>query len=219
MALGLAVFIVLGFAQFAARGFVDYRTVPFWFHVHGIAMVTWLALIIIQSRLARGASLAVHRRLGWSTAALIPVLIVLAFVTMAAALHAHVQPPFFTPTYFLALVTVEALAFGGLAGTALLLRRDTNWHARLILGAAVIAMQPALGRILPMPLLGPWGEWLGMLVQLGAVGLIVRHDWRQFGRFHPATGTVAATVVAAHIAPALVAALPAVRTLAMELSG
>src|SRR3546814_6811155 len=44
MAIGLAVFIVFGFAQFTARGFVDPLRAPFWVHLHGAAMLGWLAL-------------------------------------------------------------------------------------------------------------------------------------------------------------------------------
>ena len=51
MAIGLAVFIVLGFLQFALRGFVDPVAAPFWVHLHGVAMLAWLALLIVQPTL------------------------------------------------------------------------------------------------------------------------------------------------------------------------
>src|SRR3546814_9278910 len=51
MAIGLAVFIVFGFAQFTARGFVDPLRAPFWVHLHGAAMLGWLALLIVQPTL------------------------------------------------------------------------------------------------------------------------------------------------------------------------
>src|SRR3546814_7446343 len=53
MAIGLAVFIVFGFAQFTARGFVDPLRAPFWVHLHGAAMLGWLALLIVQPTLVR----------------------------------------------------------------------------------------------------------------------------------------------------------------------
>src|SRR3546814_1781481 len=65
MAIGLAVFIVFGFAQFTARGFVDPLRAPFWVHLHGAAMLGWLALLIVQPTLVSRRNLVLHRRLGW----------------------------------------------------------------------------------------------------------------------------------------------------------
>src|SRR4051794_25188048 len=65
MAFWLSLFIVFGFLQFAARGFVDYRAVPVWFHLHGMAMTTWLGLTCVQAWLANSGTIALHRRLGW----------------------------------------------------------------------------------------------------------------------------------------------------------
>ena len=44
LTIGLSLFIVFGFAQFALRGFVPYMQVPIVFHVHGAAMLAWLGL-------------------------------------------------------------------------------------------------------------------------------------------------------------------------------
>lgn len=55
MAIGLAVFIILGFLQFALRGFVDPAKAPWWVHLHGVAMLAWLGLLVAQPTLeARG---------------------------------------------------------------------------------------------------------------------------------------------------------------------
>src|SRR3546814_8852420 len=64
MAIGLAVFIVFAFLQFALRGFVDPVAAPFWVHVHGAAMLAWLALLIAQPTLVTRDNLARHRQLG-----------------------------------------------------------------------------------------------------------------------------------------------------------
>lgn len=217
MALGLAVFIILGFLQFAARGFVDYSAVPIWFHLHGAAMTAWLVLTIVQAHLANRGSAVWHRRLGWTGVALLPVIACFAVMTLVAALHAHLWPPFFTPVFFVSLVSTEVLIFVGLVVAAILRRRETDWHARLILGAMVIGMEPALGRLLPMPLLGPWGGWLSLVVQLGAIVFIIRFDRREQGTVHAATWVVAVTVVAAHILSLLVSQIPAVGDIAARL--
>ncbi|MBU6268034.1 MAG: hypothetical protein KGN34_10865 [Sphingomonadales bacterium] len=218
MALRLSLFILFGFLQFAARGFVDYRTVPVWFHLHGAAMTCWLGLLVVQSTLADTGSLALHRRLGWSSAALVPVIWVLAIMAVTTALRVNLVPPFFTPAFFLALVTIETTMFAGMVAFAIACRRQTDWHSRLLLGATILLMEPALGRLLPMPLLGPWGQWLAMAIQLGVVGLIVRHDRRELGAVHQATWIAVLAVVVSHVATELAAMLPAVDSAARAIA-
>ena len=78
MTIGLSAFILFGFLQFAARGFVDYRAVPLIFHVHGGVMVAWLALLTTQATLAARDNLAIHRQLGWVGAVLATLIAPLA---------------------------------------------------------------------------------------------------------------------------------------------
>jgi hypothetical protein len=214
MSLVLALFILFGFLQFAARGFVDYRAVPVVFHLHGIAMTTWLGLTVVQSALADRGSLALHRRLGWTSLGLVPVIVVLASVTCLTSLRIHMFPPFFTPAYFLALVHITALAFAGLVAMAIARRRDTGWHKRLIIGALALIMEPALGRLLPMPLMNGWGDWTAMLIQLVPLAVMARHDGRRLGHVHPATLVSALVLVLTHVLVTLAAMLPPVQALA-----
>ncbi|MFC3212950.1 hypothetical protein [Novosphingobium panipatense] len=208
MTIGLSLFIVFGFAQFALRGFVPYMQVPIVFHVHGAAMLAWLGLAVTQALLARGAGRELHRRLGWASAVMLPTIIVLASMTCLAALRAGFFPPMFTPAYFLALVHVGIIVFATLVLAAVARRNEGDWHKRLMVGSMIVIMEPALGRVLPMPLLAPWGEWLVMAVQLGVVALIARHDRRERGHVHPATAAVAVAVVLAHVLIELLAISP-----------
>jgi len=210
MAAGLAAFILFAFAQFAARGFVDYRQVPLIVHFHGAAMTSWLLLLVIQATLAQRMDLATHRRLGWFGLALTLAIPPLAIATCVTVLRAHAFPPFFTASFFLVLVTVESLVFAGLVVAAIAMRRRTDWHRRLMIGAAIILLEPAFGRLLPMPLMGPWGEWVAMMLQLIAVGIVARHDRASQGKVHQATLLVAATVVFVHLFDTLVAMAPPV---------
>ncbi|MCB2079910.1 MAG: adenylate cyclase [Novosphingobium sp.] len=219
LALGLALFIVFGFAQFAARGFVDYGKAPVWLHFHGIAMLSWLALIVVQPTLAARGNLALHRRLGWLGAALAALIVGLgSYVSVQTIAIAHV-PPFFTAPYFLALTQIGVVAFGGLVVAAILRRRETQWHQRLIMGATILIMEPALGRVLPMPLMVPWGEWAVMVVQLLVLGIVMRHDRKTLGAIHPATTSVVIVVVLTHILVELAARTQFMASAAARIAG
>lgn len=218
MAIGLSLFIVLGFLQFAARGFVDYGRVPFVFHLHGAAMVSWLALLVVQAGLPSRGAHALHRRLGLSSVALVPIVVVLASATCITALRGGMVPPFFTPAFFLALVHVEVLLFAAMVAWAIAWRTRTDWHRRLMIGSTVILLEPALGRLLPMPLLGAAAPLAQVAVQLGVVAILANYDRRTIKAVHPATLATALVVVASHILIALVAALPAWQALAASIA-
>ncbi|KQZ73141.1 adenylate cyclase [Sphingopyxis sp. Root214] len=219
MAIGLAIFIVFGFLQFALRGFVDPVAVPFWVHLHGVAMLAWLALLIVQPTLVSRDNLALHRRLGWIGAGLALFITGLGIFTGLASLVLNRFPPFFSPPYFLALITVESLVFGLMVWAAIRRRHTTAWHRRLMIGATIVILEPALGRILPMPLMIGWSDIPIGLIQLGVVGIIALYDRRTLGRVHPATKAIAAIVIAVRITIYLLAMTPPVIALAERLAG
>ncbi len=219
MAIGLAIFIVLGFLQFALRGFVDPVAAPFWVHLHGALMLSWLALLIVQPTLVSRDNLALHRKLGWAGAALAILITCLGIFTGIASLALNRFPPFFTPPYFLALTTVESLVFGLLVWTAVRRRHTTAWHRRLMIGATIVILEPALGRILPMPLMIGWSDIPIGLIQLAVVGIIAVYDRRTLGRVHPATKVIAAIVIAVRITIYVLAMTPPVIALAERLAG
>ena len=219
MAIGLAVFIVFGFLQFALRGFVDPVAAPFWVHVHGVAMLAWLALLIAQPTLVSRNNLALHRQLGRIGGLLAIFITLLGIFTGIASLMLGRFPPFFTPPYFLALTVTESLVFGAMVAWAIRRRRATDWHRRLMIGATIVILEPALGRLLPIPLMGPWAEPAVALCQLAVVAIVAAYDRRSRGVVHPATWAVAAVVIATRVAISLLAMTPPVIALAERLAG
>lgn len=216
---GMALFILFGFAQFGARGMVDYTHVPIIFHIHGAVMVTWLGLLVTQAFLAGTGNLPLHRTLGWLSLIMVPLIVMIGSATCITALRLEIFPPFFSGPYFLALVHVSILFFAALMATAIVRRKDTAWHKRLILGSTILLLEPALGRLLPMPLIMPWGEWLSLAIQLGVAWQIVRDDRRTLGSVHPATGIVLATIVMSHVAYEGLALVPAWQEFAAGITG
>lgn len=196
----LALIIVFGFAQFALRGFVDVRTAPLRAHFHGLVMLAWLALFVTQNRLAETGQIAIHRRLG-RVGAVLALLVAgtASYLGYASVVDAR-QPPFFPPAYFLALTQLGALFFLFLVGWAVMKRRETEWHRRLMFASLIAILEPAFGRILPMPLIMPWGEWVVLAVQLGCFAILMRHDRKVLGGVHPATLAGALVVTLYHIA-------------------
>ena len=92
-AVALAVLIVFAFVQFAVRGFSNPATAPWWVHLHGVLMLAWLGLLIVQNRLAQGTDMALHRKLGWLGLGLVLALMVLGSFTGHKALELKRFPP------------------------------------------------------------------------------------------------------------------------------
>jgi hypothetical protein len=207
-AIVLAAFIMFGFLQFAARGYSSFSTAPAIVHLHGGLMVAWLGIFIAQNMLVHKGELAIHRKLGRFSALLVAVISVTMAMVGYHAVDIGRQPPFFSPPYFLALTFVGAIAFGGMVAWAVTLRRKVQWHRRVMLGAMFILLEPALGRLLPMPLIMPWGEWLTLAIQLAFVWVLARHDRKVLGSVHAATYAVAAILILSHVLFEVLAVMP-----------
>ncbi len=195
LALGTALFIFLSFAQWSARGMVNFRTEPVWAYLHGMTFFAWLALFVAQNRLAERGSLVLHRRLGWTGLGLAVLMVVLGCFTALRSIELHRVPPFFSNTYFLSLSVFDVAAFAILIAAGIVLRRQTQWHRRLMFGATVMLMEPALGRVIPAtffmaPLpwawLGTYGNLCQRLAQLAVLAIAMRHDKLTLGAVHPA---------------------------------
>lgn len=217
-AAALAAIIVFAFAQAAVRGFADPIAAPWWVHLHAALMLGWLGLLIAQNVLARNGSLALHRQLGWLGAGLVAAIVALGVFTGQKALELNRIPPFFTPAYFLGLTHLGVLIFGATVVWAIALRKQTQWHRRLMMGATILLLEPAFGRILPMPLLMPYGEWAVMVLQLAFAGIIMGHDKRTLGRVHPASIATALLVTGSHTAFELFAHIPAAQAFATAIA-
>lgn len=220
MAVGISVFIIFAFAQFSARGFVDFPAIPVWVHLHAVVFVGWLALFITQNLLAERGSLALHRRLGWLGAGLAAAMVVLGSFVSIKAIELGRQPPFFTPHYFLALTHVGVVAFAALVTAAIIRRRETEWHRRLMLSATVLLLEPAFGRVLPMPLIGgEAGEWYVLVLQIAVLGIAMLHDRKLSGRVHPALLWGAGVVALSHAGTSALSRFPPVVALAQSIAG
>ena len=206
----LAAFILFGFAQFAMRGFSSFGSAPPMVHLHGGLMVAWLGIFIAQNLLVHKGELGLHRKLGWFSAVLVAVIAVTGVLVGYNAVAEGRLPPFFSPPYFLALTAVGSLVFAAMVYWAVSLRRQVQWHRRIMLGAMFILLEPALGRLLPMPLIMPWGEWLTLGIQLIFVGVLARHDRKVLGSVNPATKAIAAILILSHVLFELLAVLPPV---------
>ncbi|MFT3763538.1 MAG: hypothetical protein QM761_13225 [Pseudoxanthomonas sp.] len=204
----MALVLVAGFSLNLAMGRSTFASPPR-FHAHALLFFGWTALYVTQNALAANNSLALHRRLGWLAAIWVPLMVVSGIYMTVLDVRAGRLPPFFQPAYFLAMNPLQILGFAALVLAAILQRRRTQWHRRLMLCAMATILGPGFGRLLPMPLFIPWTGWAafapGLLFPVaGAI-----RDLRRDGRVHPAWWWGIGAMLAVQTLVGLLAASPA----------
>ncbi|WP_241659586.1 hypothetical protein [Sphingomonas glacialis] len=181
----MALVVFTGFSVALAMGRSSFAAPPI-VHAHALVFMGWVVLYVAQNTLVARGSIALHRRLGWIAAGWVVAMVVLGtLVTMRLAQLGRV-PPVFPPVQFLVFDPVLVLTFAGLTSAAIALRRSTQWHRRLHYCGMALLLGPALGRLLPLPLLIPYAyeaDFLAVLV-FPLIGIVA--DIRRSGTVHPA---------------------------------
>lgn len=208
MACVQATIIVAGFSLNIAMGRSSFG-LPLVFHVHGVVMMTGLALYVAQTALIFGGAVSLHRRLGWLAAGWVPLMVATGFVITRYALQTSGGPPFFDQNQFLISNPLHLCGFAGLVAWAVGVRRNTGWHRRLMFCGFAMILGPGVGRLLPTPLFMPYA-WYAVAVLppllFMAVGTLA--DRRRYGRAHPAWFWGIATALALQLVADLVAYSP-----------
>lgn len=207
MAIVMALTIVAAFSLQLAMGRSTFAS-PLHVHLHAIAFFGWVTLFVVQNVLVTRGSIALHRRLGWIGAVWVPVMIVIGIYTTVTMARNGTMPFFFLPAYFLVMNTLSILCFGGLVAAAILLRKRTEWHRRLLYCAMATLTGPAFGRLLPMPLMIPYAQWgVFAAVMLWPVIAMIA-DLRRRGSIHTALLWGVAAICGTQLAISLIAYSP-----------
>lgn len=185
LACAIALVLVAGFSIQLAAGRSSFAVPPI-YHLHGVVFFGWVALFLSQTRLVSSGNLALHRRLGWLSAIWIPVMVVLAIAISVTSLRRTGGPFFFDANEFLIGNICGVLTFAGLVGAAVKMRRRTDWHRRLMIGAMVTITGPGWGRLLPAPLMVPYAWELTNALGLVFIAAGMMRDKRMAGAVHPA---------------------------------
>ena len=158
--------VIAGFAPASMgriQGKADY-VAPLVLHLHAIAFVGWLLLLTTQVVLIRRGQAALHRRLGPIGMALIPVMALTGFLAECYSQRYYLAHPPDSQAFFIIPIWY-VIGFTGFAVAAMLARRDSPAHKRLLLLATTVIVSAAYTRW--------WGAVLTGWVGDGYWGTIV----------------------------------------------
>jgi hypothetical protein len=148
MASAIMVIVFAGFApSFYLRGtFQPDNKLSILLHIHGAVFSTWITLFLVQAILIVRGSRALHRRLGWFSA--VVAIAMVGLVAGATVEEMRRVPPLPPPPVALALNTFDTVVFAILVSSAICLRKQPDWHKRLLLSATLVLLGAPILRLL-----------------------------------------------------------------------
>ena len=156
---------------------------------HGLAMVSWIALYLVQTQMIARGRADLHRKFGVLGVALIVAMLTMGIPVLlnAAARKAHGD---YGAPFYLRLVAfdgVNLLLFACLAAWALTVRSHGDYHKRLMLLATLSLLGPAFGRLTSYAYgLRGDNDLAVLLLMLACVGVCLTVDVVWLRRLHPA---------------------------------
>ncbi len=213
----LDVYVIMSFVLLALVVFGFSHTVPddvstpgfpVFLAVHGAVFAAWILLFVAQPMLVVTGNTELHRKLGWLGLAIAIAMVGLGEYAVVFGLWSGQVPPFYPHGLFLIRGTIGLVTFFGLVIAAIVNRRNSQWHKRLLLCATVVVTLPALERSLPIPAFGAgWPFVVDSIADtMLLIGPIVDLVTRK--RIHPAYIVGVAVVVLGQVTTHFVAPSP-----------
>ncbi len=193
VAVAATLIVFAGFARtYYLKELFGTQSLPLLLHVHGLVMTLWFVLLLVQVRLVAAHRTDLHRRLGVIGALLAVFVVVAGATTIIIRAKPHFRPGHSVAG--LAFQLSILLVFAALVAGALLFRRRSDFHKRLMLLASVSILMPAIVRI-PVRFIQT-----NLLVGFGLIDVCVLvpvvFDTIKNRRLHPAFGWGALLIVA-----------------------
>lgn len=190
ISIALAATVFTGFAStyylpiFAGGPRLTVTGGPFTFivHLHAALFTAWVLLFVVQTTLVAQRRVALHRRLGAAGAVLAAGMVLAGTGVALATAQRGGAPPGLDPRAFLIIPLGDMALFVTFVTAALLRRRDSQAHKRLMLMAYISIVAAATARLPGVLPLGPL-VFFGLAFVFVVVGAL--YDRTTRGRVHP----------------------------------
>lgn len=193
MAIALVVIVLLGFGpSFYLRGIVPpyprpNPTLPPSVLLHGSLFTLWMLAFVVQTQLVAARRTDIHMKLGIASMLLAVAIVPVMYLASVWQVARANQPPFTDPLTWTIVPLSVIPAYAYLVWSGWKHRRQSQWHKRLMLSAAiVIVMGPAIARL---PVAPPTRLGFTIVLLLGLLLFVplILWDRRTIGHLHPAT--------------------------------
>jgi uncharacterized membrane protein YozB (DUF420 family) len=212
----LLAIVLTGFApSLFFRAAFDSPPIPLYLYLHGLILTAWFLLLLFQAWLIRKNHTTLHKKLGFFIAAygvfVIAGGLMATFNTVARGFGgaasfdtdmADINPGMGAGISYLEFISgvvwanlAAMISFAVMLSFAIIFRRQSDIHKRLILIATVAIVGPALARIARLEFLGgEQGLFLPSAIFLLLTAIII-HDFLTLGKAHRASLTGAGFLI------------------------
>ena len=181
VSIALLVIVLVGFSPtLYLRAFFDVPDIPLYVYGHGAALTAWFIWFCVQTTAVNYGRVALHRRLG-VVGITIGILVILSGTISAMGLaprllekYGNIDSDFFRITGVVWGNIGMMVAFTGFLVAAVLNRRKSEIHKRLMYLASIGIILPAFGRIAKFPMIDlpePPLAFAGLLTFLVLLGI------------------------------------------------
>lgn len=172
--LSLAILVVLtwGFYRTYIQFFPAFDGFQPVHHFHGVILLLWIALLIVQPWLMSRKKHQLHKMVGKISFVLAPLVMLSIFLVSRVTYYGNLQtlPTSADAVAIISLSIPAAVVFGILYALAVANRRRTYYHMRYMVGTGILMIGPGLGRILTANFGLPIN--LGVTITLVAVAFV-----------------------------------------------
>ncbi|MBL7697291.1 MAG: hypothetical protein JNK79_04005 [Chitinophagaceae bacterium] len=166
------------FPKFQDADIPGYRPAHFtWVkHFHGMMMMGWVFMLLLQPILIRTGRMNVHRRMGRLSYVLAPLVLLSIFLINKHAYNEVLKNAGESQARaVLALIFPAFVFFGTLYFLAIRYRRTAQLHMRFMASTAFLFIPPALDRMLIINFQLP-GYDVGSIIELSIIGAVTIFD-------------------------------------------
>lgn len=175
-------------------------------HLHAIAMLTWIGMLVAQPLLIRSRRLAWHRRVGKASYAVVPLVVASALV-LAQLRISQAPPEMLAMQRFILFLGISAsVVFAVVWGLGIRYRHDPALHARYMAGTALTLIDPSLARVMIFWIPSvppPFYQWITFGLIYAILLVLIALD-RKSKRGRPALWVLLALFAGLHVSIMLV---------------
>jgi len=148
-------------------------------HLHALAMLAWIGMLVAQPMLIRGRQLDWHRRIGKASYVVVPLIVISAL--WLAQLRIREAPAQMLPMQqtILYLGLSTSVVFVVIWGLGIRYRRIPALHARYMVGTALTLIDPSLVRVMIFWVPGvppPLYQWITFGLIYAILALLIVFD-------------------------------------------
>ncbi|PSR54978.1 hypothetical protein AHMF7605_16440 [Adhaeribacter arboris] len=139
--------VVWGFWKTYIVFFPSFQGFGYTHHMHGLLMMMWILMLIVQPLLIRAGKLSLHRAVGKASYVVVPLLLLSIFMVGKISYNKMIPASPQQAIASTAQIIPALFAFAVLYGLAIWKKKKSRIHMRYMLGTSLLMIGPALGRV------------------------------------------------------------------------